>query len=223
MLDNYEMWLIEMLSKKEKSRINFLIRKQKESDDDMDDFIDHLKHAHHYWIDRYIKANSDVIIGAGPKSIPIPHFKNNIYYGFIGKSQLELMREEIKKLIHRFIKTKPNVPKTFEEMFDNDDIAKKCFEVLKIIEPRIIDDKNQYCLGEREKGAITAYVIGLKNGFISKYSDKTLASILNAKIKGLDLGAEGRTLRNTESTAYKKYYNKILYLLNDTKLPTNGK
>ncbi len=142
---------------------------------------------------------------------------------FIGEKEIELLQDELETFTNRVRKTKPNAPKTFEEMFDNDDIAKKCFDVLKIVEPRIIDDKNQYCLGEREKGAITAYVVGLKNGFISKYSDKTLALILNAKIKGLDLGAEGRTLRNTESTAYNKYYNKTLYLLNDIKLSTNGK
>ncbi len=87
-------------------------------------------------------------------------------------------------------------------------------EILRIVEPPIISHKNEYLLGSRSKGAITAFIDALKQkGLIaSKVSDAELALAMNELIVGLNLGKDGRTLRN-RSSAYLKYYNKLLNLL----------
>ena len=53
-----------------------------------------------------------------------------------------------------------------------------------------------------------------EKGFI--YPDinrRVLARLLNEEIFGLNLGRDGKTLDNTDTTGYKKYHTKLLYAL----------
>ena len=122
---------------------------------------------------------------------------------------------------------KKYTPKTLEELFENveDEMFKSCFNVLYEVSPPILNNLNRYNLGSKSKGSITAWIEALKNkGFIKKgLSDSVIATILNSKIKDLDLGKDGRTLRNINTTAYNKYYNTIFNLLPELPLSTKDK
>ena len=116
-------------------------------------------------------------------------------------------------------------PKTFDEMFEYPDLINECIDVLKTVKPPIITKQNEYNLGSKSKGSIVAWIIGLKfKGIIKKsLSDEVISRCLNLKFVGLNLGKDGRTLRNTETTSYKKYYTTILSLLPDIPLSSTGK
>ena len=92
--------------------------------------------------------------------------------------------------------------------------AAKCISVLREVEPPVIDIANCYLLGLRQKGSVTAWVMALKSkGLIKNVTDDKLSKLLNKEFTDLDLSKDGRTLRNPQTTAYNKYYTKILNLL----------
>jgi hypothetical protein len=71
-----------------------------------------------------------------------------------------------------------------------------------------------YLLGERQKGSIVAWVAVLRSkSLIQNISDSDLSRLLNKQFKQLELGADGRTLRNTETTSFTKYGSQIKKLL----------
>ena len=104
---------------------------------------------------------------------------------------------------------------SFEDMFKKSGSASIAIEVLKKVTPPIISKDNEFVLGSRSKGAVTAWVSALRSkGYIHNgLKDKEIAPLLNVTLPKLNLGADGRTLRNTQTTAYKKYYTDILSLL----------
>jgi len=91
----------------------------------------------------------------------------------------------------------------------------KYIEVLRCVEPPIIGRKNEYLLGPRSKGSFTAFIAALKQKgkLASHYSDAQISTSLNSLIDGLELGKDGKTLRNPRTTAYRKYYNSIYDLI----------
>lgn len=116
---------------------------------------------------------------------------------------------------------------SFKDLFNDIpmDIVKQSIAILKQVKPPIITMNNKYNLGSKSKGSITAWITALKmKGFIkNNVSDINIATVLNNEIEGLNLGSDGRTLRNFETTSYKKYYKTILNLLPSLPLSTNGK
>ncbi|GET28781.1 hypothetical protein [Prolixibacter sp. SD074] len=123
--------------------------------------------------------------------------------------------------------TRQETPKTFEELFTHQEekLINDCIDVLKRVEPPILTENNKYNLGSKSKGAIVAWVKALKaKGFLrSNISDPIIAKHLNTRFGGLELGEDGRTLRNLETTSYNKYYTNLLNLLPDLPLSTEGK
>lgn len=111
-------------------------------------------------------------------------------------------------------KAKKKKPIELGELFSSKKDFTNCINTLKTIEPPVIDDLFNYRLGERQKGAIVAWVQAVKQrGKLKIVKDESLALLLNRKIKNLNLAKDGRTLRNTGTTAYKKYFNKFLNLI----------
>lgn len=119
----------------------------------------------------------------------------------------------------------PELPKNFDEMFEFPELIKDCINVLRTVTPPIINNQDKYNLGSKSKGSFVAWITALKKkGLISaKIPDMIIAKHLNERFKGLDLGKDGRTLRNPNTTAYKKYYTTLLNLLPDLPLSTEGK
>ena len=105
-------------------------------------------------------------------------------------------------------------PQTFDELFVKPEFLTTCIEVLQKVEPAIIDGNLNYLLGSRQKGSIVAWIAVLKQrSKIAAIKDSDLAALLNDKFKGLFLGKDGRTLRNTRTTSYTKYHNQLLNLI----------
>ncbi len=110
-------------------------------------------------------------------------------------------------------KIKKTIPKYLEDIIAKKDIA-IYLDALKKVEPPVIDNSFHYRLGERQKGAVVAWVEVLRQkGKISRVNDEILSGLLNKKIKGLNLSTDGRTLRNLGTTAYNKYHNAFLDLI----------
>lgn len=139
-----------------------------------------------------------------------------------------LFQEHLKALPPQQIdkqKSEQEAPKTFDEMFEYTELIDDCILTLKKVTPPILTNDNKFNLGSKSKGSITAWIRALKKKGIIKNNlgDNTIASLLNEKFRGLNLGKDGRTLRNLETTAYKKYYTNLLSLLPDLPLSTVGK
>lgn len=104
---------------------------------------------------------------------------------------------------------------SFPEIFYSPDESEKYLKILRDVEPPVINDENVFLLGERSKGALTAWVDALKAKSIVKksISRQDLTSILNSKISGLNLGSDGKTLDNPGTSAYIKFFSKISRLI----------
>lgn len=107
-------------------------------------------------------------------------------------------------------KRKPAIPQILDDCF-GDGNADTYIDILKKVEPPVINQKGFYNLGEHQKGAITVWVQILRGkGKLQGVTDGVLADLLNKKIPGLNI--TDRTLRNLGTTYYKKYRTKILAL-----------
>lgn len=126
-----------------------------------------------------------------------------------------LKHGEIRNLLKKIPKSKSAPLNTIEDLFESLEVAQLCIDVLKKTEPPIINYDCSFRLGPRMKGAIVAWIDALKDkGLINQQiKDAELAILLNQKFPNLELGKDGRSLRNPGSTAYKKYYNSLKSLL----------
>lgn len=87
-------------------------------------------------------------------------------------------------------------------------------ETLLWVKPPVINENLMFLLGSRQKGAISAWIDALsKKGKIRKAGDAELAILLNKAFSGLNLGADGKTLRNPGTTSYIKYHKQFLELI----------
>ena len=103
-------------------------------------------------------------------------------------------------------------PRTFEGIFKNKNNVEKSIDALRKVSPPIIDEKGAYCLGEKSKGAMVAFVAVLKiRSIIQHVPESELAPILNRKFPQLNI--TDRTLRNLETRVYNRYYNELLALI----------
>jgi len=111
----------------------------------------------------------------------------------------------------------------FNDIFvdpNDEDKIEACLDILKKVDPPIITMNNEFNLGPRSKGAISAWVDVMKKGIIkSSASDEDVAWWLNSNIKGLNLYEDGRTLRNVETRAYDKYKDAIIAIFHDLPFP----
>jgi hypothetical protein len=51
-----------------------------------------------------------------------------------------------------------------EDLFFTMGYFESCFQLLKNLQPRVIDDSNNFCLGPRSKGVIVAWVDAMDKG-----------------------------------------------------------
>lgn len=102
---------------------------------------------------------------------------------------------------------------TLGDLFVVKSDLKKYAEVLRSGKINVIDKKNRYMLGERQKGAIVAWVDVLEQrGKMHTYVKReTLAHLLNEYFANLNIS--GRTLSNTNTTAAKKFRPLLLALI----------
>jgi hypothetical protein len=105
-------------------------------------------------------------------------------------------------------------PFKLKQIFNDDAGFDEATMALKAATPPVINDKNEFLLGERKKGAIVAWIDILKlRGKIKSVNRETLIILLNNHFAGLNLGSEGRSFDNTTTTSYKQYYKKLLQLI----------
>ena len=124
----------------------------------------------------------------------------------------ELIEKELDKL--KAAQQKPNSikQKNYEDIFAREEDAQESVNALRKVKPQIIDEKGAYCLGEKSKGAIVAFVAVLKKrSLIQHIPESELARILNKKFPQLKI--TDRSLRNLGTRVYRRYYNDLLALI----------
>jgi hypothetical protein len=96
-------------------------------------------------------------------------------------------------------KTEQEQPKTFEELFYNPKHAEPCLNVLRELQPPVIDAINNY-IG-KAKGVFPLWVKVLKNHkpepLIKHFSDIIYKDLLNQKVKGLKLTPDASEFRKS--------------------------
>ena len=136
--------------------------------------------------------------------------------------QIEILKyrrfvlKEIKRNEHLVSKISPNkkAPESLKQTFTDPLQYHKCIASLLEVNPPIIDNKMNFLLGERQKGAIVAWVSILrKHNIIHNVNDAMLSNLLNQAFHSLKLGRDGRSLRNIGTTSYRKYHSQLLKLL----------
>lgn len=108
-----------------------------------------------------------------------------------------------------------NQPKRLRDLFIQPDLDyDHCIMVLSIVSPPVVNNST-YLLGDRSKGSIVAWVEALKQkGKIKEIEKPILVKLLNAEFHKLELGSHGRSLSDVTTSAYIKYFNKFLSLIN---------
>jgi hypothetical protein len=96
-------------------------------------------------------------------------------------------------------KTEQEQPKTFEELFYNPKHAEPCLNVLRELQPPVIDAINNY-IG-KAKGVFPLWVKVLKNHkpepLIKHFKDTIYKDLLNQKVKGLKLTPDASEFRKS--------------------------
>lgn len=108
--------------------------------------------------------------------------------------------------------SKNNYQSSFSDLFYIPSDAKKSLKVLQLVDPQIIDNNDHYLLGDRGKGAITAWLeLLFRKHIIKKTPDDIMAASLNTTLKNFKIS--GKTLRSPGTKAYKKYKTDLEYLI----------
>ncbi len=87
-------------------------------------------------------------------------------------------------------------PRTYQELFYNPNDASVCLEILKELDPPIIDFKGNY-IGRKSKGVIPIWLRALSTykGLIKPCSDMVYKDIMNLTIPNLQLSADASEFR----------------------------
>lgn len=111
-------------------------------------------------------------------------------------------------------------PKTFEELFYNTDLVVPCIDILKELEPPLIDAEFNY-IGKL-KGAFCVWIDEMRSqGIIKHFSDrKIFASLIPQKIKRFSI--DESMFGKPQSRAEEKYKTDIKTLLSQIKLSQNS-
>ncbi|WP_282135742.1 hypothetical protein [Seonamhaeicola maritimus] len=98
---------------------------------------------------------------------------------------------------NEIIKVKEVLPNTFEELFFNPDNVEPCLNILRELQPPVIDAMNNY-IG-KAKGVFPLWIKVLKNHsptpLIKHFKDTLYKDLLNKKIKGLKLSKDASEFR----------------------------
>jgi hypothetical protein len=99
--------------------------------------------------------------------------------------------------------TEQKLPKTFEELFYKPENAEPCLNILRELQPPVIDGMNNY-IG-KAKGVLPLWVSVLKNHkpepLIKHFKDTIYKDLLNQKINGLNL--------SIDATEFRKQYKRL--------------
>jgi hypothetical protein len=148
----------------------------------------------------------------------------NIHRTELGKLDAKYFKEYmtyVDKMKDKFIENCENYisngkpsHESLDDIFIEPSFVAPCIDALKNVTPPIIDSRDNYLLGEHEKGSIVAWCKILKDkGKIINISSEKLSPLLNKKFHGLDLAKDGRTLRNWDTLAYTKYLRQFRSLI----------
>ncbi|MDN3205930.1 hypothetical protein [Algoriphagus sediminis] len=99
------------------------------------------------------------------------------------------------------IRTTKELPKSLDDLIYR---AEECYKLLLEMEPQIINHDFEFVRGDRKKGIIAAWYSVLKQrGYVRVIiSDRDAVTLLNSKFRNLNLGQDGRTLRQTDSYVF---------------------
>lgn len=157
--------------------------------------------------------------------------EHGYYSGIINK-----VEEQIKKYPQQFAnfykcehnqppqniknKTEQEQPKTFEELFYDTNFITPCIDILKQIEPPLIDTEYNY-IG-RLKGAFCVWIDEMqRQGIVKRFSDrKIFASLLTKKIKRFSI--DESMFGKYQNKAENQYRTDIKTLLSQIKLSQNS-
>ena len=93
------------------------------------------------------------------------------------------------------------------EIFIDEETFKECISALKNVKDPIISEDNRYLLGPKQKSAFTAWyeIVKQREKFKVGVLVTDIVYCLNKEFEGLELGADGSTLRRNNTTMAKKY------------------
>ena len=141
---------------------------------------------------------------------PVEHDTAKAFLKWLQNRKTEI--EPDKSLIKKNNR-KSSVLKTFQELFINVDESVKAIEALRKVTPPIVDEKGVFCLGNKSKGAMVAFIDVLKKrSKIQHLSESELAPVVNSNFPQLNI--TDRSLRNPGTRVYNRYYNELLALIN---------
>jgi len=127
---------------------------------------------------------------------------------------------EIKALTPEQTKTEKEQPKMFEELFYDSSLILGCIDILKQVDPPLIDAENNY-IG-KSKGAFCVWIDEMqRQGIVKHYSDRKVFALLLPKVINRFTIDESMFGKN-QVGAEKKYRTDIKTLLSQIKLSQNS-
>lgn len=112
-------------------------------------------------------------------------------------------------------KTRGKKFKELREIFINAEAYEECINALKIVKDPVISEDNRYLLGPKQKGAFTGWysVVRLREKLKSGVLARDIVYCLNKEFEGLNLGADGSTLRRDTTTMADRYAKRLSKLI----------
>lgn len=116
-----------------------------------------------------------------------------LYHNFLKNELKSLTMNPVKQSV----KANPQVAQSFNELFYSDNDTEGCLEILRQLQPPVIDAANNYV--GKSKGIFPLWIKVLKNHkpnpIIKHFSDQVYKDILNSKISGLSLSKDASEFR----------------------------
>lgn len=176
----------------------------------------------HYYLPKIVdNITNSQSVNFDEKAFSENYAKAKMYLNnYLSKYQNE--QDKIEALSPQQIETKTELgtPKTFEELFYDADFISPCIDILKNVEPPLIDTECNY-IGKL-KGAFCVWIDEMqRQGIVKHFSDrKIFASLLPQKIKRFSI--DESMFGKHQSKAENQYRTDIKTLLSQIKLSQNS-
>jgi len=161
------------------------------------DFIEAIRIDGRFKVEKFYEK----LVRAMPKVKPRPYHAKIFDEVFnYCKQKIDEIKNEAAKKVEK------QEPQTFDELFFEQyrkpDIIEACINVLREVEPQVINENNAY-IGNYKQSFII-WLKELTGSVITKENPQTYSRLLNEKFHGLNMGKSGRSF-GSETYASQKY------------------